>query len=126
MIKQGDFMNKFMGLFFVLTLTFSAFANARISDELAVVKASQDALENNVDLNTINGAKVSDTNGVLEVELKYTNGHESCTILSWFKHSGKVTSCEPCQGQQVCLCAKIICSLTSDPSEAIIDYLSFN
>lgn len=101
-------------------LTLPVFAGTRISNELATVKAYDEAVTNNYfTLSQVYDASVSDTGKTLTVELSYKDGNADCKNWSWYKHDGTPTVCEPCQEEPVdgssCACATSMCASPSQP-----------
>jgi hypothetical protein len=122
-------MKYLLSLIAVTMFAVPALANAsRISNELAVVKACDEAVTKSaVSLGSVYNASVADSGKTLEVTLQYKNGNADCKTLSWFKHDGTVTACEPCQDTlpdgSVCACVSGMCTVPG--SAPVMQYIEF-
>lgn len=116
-------------LIFGFFLASSAFAGNRISNELATVKACNEAVAGNLfDLSAVYDASVADSGKTLTVELSYKSGNADCKQWSWYKHDGTKTVCEPCQEESddgsSCACASGMCMSSGGPAQ--MQYIDVN
>lgn len=105
-------MQKVLLLLAATLMASSVFATEnKISKELAVVKASNEAIQRDkVALANVYDATVQDTGKQLVVTLKWKDTQAACIGTYWLKYSGATTDCEACEGHEGCSCISTECA----------------
>ena len=121
----------FLSLILILA-ALPAVADDRISNEIATVKACNEAVTKGaIDLSTVTNAVVTDSESLsnLTVELDFTKDNGSCKQWFWFNYDGTPSQCDNCHlppppGGPYCACIKMMCSL---PDKSVqTEYVQFN